>query len=646
MVAARISCIETRFGKFGTALALAAVAVMGGNATADLLKLKSTNQVDFGLFGASVAGIPDVNGDGYGDVIVGAVEENGGGENQSGRVYIFSGKTGALIRSHVSPNAEFGGNYGIAVAGLRDINGDNRGDYMVGADEEDGAGTGASGRVYVYSGISGALLRTHASPHPESFGRFGQAVAAIDDLTGDGRGDYVIGSQQTVSGDGEAGRAYVYSGATGNLLRSHTSPNSQFFGFFAAAVAGVPDANGDGRGDYLVGAPYEDGGGVNESGRAYLYSGTNGALLHTYLSPNPENSGRFGNSVGGLPDCGGNGLGDVVIGAGREDPGASPIEAGRAYIFSGTTFNLIQTLSSPNEQAGGSFGTSVGGVDDRDGDGFGDVVVGASSEGDGKAYILSGDDGTLIATIAPTLPSTGQLGNAVAGVPDCNGDGRGDVIVGALSAEDTGDPAGSGLAFLERYIPNDFCAGFVLVEAPLGATPFTTIGATEGAAEDGCEQFDVPGPDIWMFHVAQCDGAMTVSTCNNADYDTMLAVYPGCEFGFLSFCLLEDPIACNDDTFDCADNTSKLTVPMTTGECFFIRVGGYSGDSGVGTLTVSYDCPCLGDFDGNGIIDGGDLGLLLGQWGVIGGVGGADLNFDGVVNGADLGILLGNWGEC
>ncbi|MFO0872854.1 MAG: hypothetical protein U0575_02630 [Phycisphaerales bacterium] len=626
-----------------TALAAALASALGAGASADLLKLKSTNQVSSGLFGSSVSGIPDVDGDGFGDVIVGAVEENGGGENQSGRAYVFSGRTGLLIRSHVSPNAQFGGNFGIAVAGLNDINGDGRGDYAIAANEEDGAGVNGSGRVYIYNGATGALIRTHTSPNPESFGRFGVAIAGIDDLTGDNRGDYIIGSEQTVSGDGEAGRAYVYSGSTGNLLRSHTSPNSQFFGFFSDSVAGVPDCNGDGRGDYIIGAPYEDAGGISESGRAYLYSGTNGALLHTYTSPNPENTGRFGGSVGGLPDAGGNGLGDVVIGAAFEDPGAAPSEAGRAYIFSGTSYLLLETLVSPNEQASGYFGGAVGGVADRDGDGFGDVVVGASSEGNGRAYIFSGATGGLIATIAPSLQSTGQLGNAVSGVPDCNGDGHGDVIVGAFSAEDAGSPPNSGLAFLERYIPNDGCSSFTILDAAYGDTPFTTIGATEGSAEDGCVQFNEPGPDIWYTHTAQCTGVMTVSTCSNADYDTKIAVYPGCTFGFFGICSLTDPIACNDDFAGCSGFTSKVSVLVNAGECFFIRLGGYNGAFGTGTLSVTYTCPCLGDLNGDSVIDGADLGALLGQWGADGT---ADLNFDGTVNGADLGLLLGNWGPC
>ena len=627
-------------------LALVATALVAGQAAADILKLKSPNQENFGDFGVSVSGIPDVDGDGHGDVIIGADSEDGAGINDSGRVYIFSGATGALIRTHASPFATSQGYFGQAVAGVSDVNGDGRGDYIVGAPGEIVNGINGAGRVYVYSGATGLAIHVHTSPNPESFGRFGSAVAGIPDLNGDQRGDYIVGAyDENGSGVNGSGRAYVYSGSTGILVAVHASPNAGTGGSFGASVAGIPDATGDLRGDYIIGAPYEDlPGNLFEGGRAYIYSGNTHALTHTLVSPNAEAYGRFGNSVGGLTDASSNFRGDVVVGAAREDPGASPAEAGRAYLFDGTTGALLKQLASPNEENGGYFGASVAGVPDRDGDGRGDMVVGAEFEGNGKAYVISGATGSIIATIAPSLPSTGQLGNAVAGVPDCNGDGLGDVLVGAFTAEDNGEPPNAGRAFLERYIPNDGCLAFTVVDLPTGTTPFTTIGAQEGASDPNCDEFNDPGPDIWFVHTAECDGTLIVSTCNDADYDTKIAIYPGCGYSPPFFvCNLGVPLACNDDYPGCTGFSSKLAVSVTTGQCFFIRVGGYNGANGTGYLTVSYDCPCLGDLNGDHVIGAADLASLLGQWG---GPGSGDLNFDGVVNAADLAILLGNWGTC
>ena len=74
-------------------------------------------------------------------------------------------------------------------------------------------------------------------------------------------------------------------------------------------------------------------------------------------------------------------------------------------------------------------------------------------------------------------------------------------------------------------------------------------------------------------------------------------------------------------------------------------MGSPDGSSGAFDLNVtctSFEEPCVGDYDGNGTVDGSDLGQLLGSWGTPGG----DLNDDGTTDGADLGIFLGGWGDC
>jgi hypothetical protein len=123
----------------------------------------------------------------------------------------------------------------------------------------------------------------------------------------------------------------VFSGASGSLLYSLASPNEagcQFSdpcGHFGEAVAGIGDADGDFVPDLLIGAPSEFETG-NPFGRAYVFSGASGTLLHTL--DNPPNETRFGSAVAGVGDIDGDGKGDLAVGGFSESGGVTD-----AYVF-------------------------------------------------------------------------------------------------------------------------------------------------------------------------------------------------------------------------------------------------------------------------------------------------------------------------
>ncbi len=442
--------------------------------------LTSPNPEIGGSLGEVVSGVPDADGDGLGDLLVGARGE-GGGAPDAGRAYLYSGASGALLRTLQSPNPEASGEFGVSVAGVPDANGDGRGDLLVGAWQEDG-GAANSGRAYLFSGATGALLRTLQSPNPETisfFGNFGEAVSGVPDANGDGRGDLLVGARFENGGPRDAGRAYLFSGATGALLRTLTSPNAEADGSFGVSVSGAPDANGDGRGDLLVGARGESGG-APDAGRAYLFSGATGTLLRTLTSPNPGTNGEF-SVVSGVPDTNGDGRGDLLVGAPDESPGGA-FSAGRAYLFSGATGTLLRTLTSLNIEQGGAFGEAVSGVLDADGDGRGDLLVGASGEDGGtqnagRAYLFSGATGALLRTLtSPNPESLGDFGVSVSGAPDADGDGRGDLLVGAQG--ESGGAVDAGRAYL---FPSGSGGGGITVTAsgnPTTIPPGGTITVT------------------------------------------------------------------------------------------------------------------------------------------------------------------------
>ena len=443
-------------------LTLTAVLTRPAAAQPLLFELLSPNEETGGGFGDAVAAVPDADGDGFSDVLIAAAQEDpDSSPDGAGRAYLYSGASGVLLFELRSPNEQTGGRFGRSVAGVPDTDGDGRGDLLIGADREDPGGSPSrAGRAYLFSGATGALLFELQSPNEESNGDFGYLVAGVPDANGDGRGDLLITApfEETGSSPTSAGRAYLFSGATGALLHELQSPNEEPDGRFGSNdVAGVPDTNGDERGDLLVTARLEDPGtSPTNAGRAYLFSGATGTLLHELQSPNEEAEGRFGFAAAGVPDADGDGRGDLLIGARFEDPGVSPSDAGRGYLFSGATGLLLFELQSPNEESGGYFGQSVASVPDVDGDGRGDLLVGASREDPGtspqdagRAYLFSGISGTLLREIvSPNEEMDGNFGDSTVGLLDADGDGRGDLLIGARNEDPGASPTDAGRAYL------------------------------------------------------------------------------------------------------------------------------------------------------------------------------------------------------
>ena len=352
---------------------------------------------------------------------------------------LLAGAAAAQTTTINTPNRTEGGYFGAAVAGLGDVNNDGRSDIAVGAPGEGPAGDPSGrGRVYIYSGQNGSLIRMLWSPNQRPDGRYGASVASVPDADGDGITELLVGAP----GEGfqaQVGRAYLYSGATGALLRVLYSPAQQGGGLFGRSVSGIPDVDGDGRGDLAVGAPEErNGGGPAGMGRVHVFSGATGSLLETLLPTHATGGGHFGESVSGVTDTDGDGRGDVLVGAPGEHPGGTP-RAGHAYLYSGATGDVLYRILSPGREGGSAFGESVSGVPDLDGDGRGDLAIGAPGEdpGDsepdcGRVYVYSGATGDLLWRFLPPIPERrGNFGNRVAGLPDVTGDGKGDIAVGA-----------------------------------------------------------------------------------------------------------------------------------------------------------------------------------------------------------------------
>lgn len=348
--------------------------VYSGGTGALMYVMRSPCEMESGRFGVCAAAVPDVDGDGLPDIAIGAAYETSGTSPLSaGRVHLFSGRTGGHLRTLVSPNEVQSGNFGYSVSGLEDVDGDGRGDLVVGAPYEDlNVAPARRGCVYVVSGATGTCIRTVYSPNPAKWGFFGFSVSGTPDVNNDGKWDFLVGTTLSSADP----HAYVFSGANATLLRTVTFSGRESGYYVGSSVSWTPDINQDGVPDLLIGDPD----GNVQQGRVYVVSGVDGSAIRTLSSPNQQNSGFFGRTMSAITDVNGDLVPDVIVGASSEYSGASPFLAGRAHLFSGLTGALLKTFTSPMEVAGGAFGSDVAALDDLNGDGVSEVAIATGSE--------------------------------------------------------------------------------------------------------------------------------------------------------------------------------------------------------------------------------------------------------------------------
>ncbi len=388
--------------------------------------------------------------------------------------------------------------FGSALAAPGDVDGDGVGDLAVGAPDDDDGGT-SRGAVWILfldrdgtvegqskisdflGGFLGAL---------DNLDRFGVSVAAVGDLDDDGIGELAVGAEQDDDGGTNRGAVWILFLDRMGEVRAERKISQTAGGFsgalrnddrFGRSVAGLGDLDGDGVPDLVVGAHQDDDGGSNRGAAWVLFLNADGTVKgQTKISARQggfagtlRDFDNFGVSLARLGDLDGDEVTELAVGAHQDDDGGSA--SGAAWILFLTTSGLVKGqakiggASGIGLAAGDHFGVSVAGPGDIDGDDVMDLAVGAIWDDDGglnrgavSILFLQEDGGvkgwqkisSTEGNLVGPLSNSEFFGAALAALWDADGDRKLDLAAGA-----DGDDAGGGnrgatwVLFLETFVP-------------------------------------------------------------------------------------------------------------------------------------------------------------------------------------------------
>jgi len=294
-------------------------------------------------FGYSVASAGDVNGDGFGDVIIGAhLYDSGVGTNRGAAFIYLGSKDGLSLGYHRRlEGSQDNAHFGISLASAGDVNRDGFSDVIIGADNYNGALV-SQGAAYIYlgsiNGVSANFLRRLEGPN--AYAAFGSSVASAGDVNGDGYSDVIVGAHSYSNNEINEGIAIVYHGSINGIGETPvwSVESNQEGANFGNSVATAGDVNGDGFGDVVVGAYRFDGLEIDE-GAALVYLGSSTGLssLPYWVNQGGQYDARYGYSVASAGDVNGDGYSDLIIGARRYDGDilSGLIDQGAAFLYYG-----------------------------------------------------------------------------------------------------------------------------------------------------------------------------------------------------------------------------------------------------------------------------------------------------------------------
>ena len=237
-----------------------------------MITLTEPSPEEGAIFGVSVSGAGDVNGDGFDDVIVGAGCADPLGLSRAGEAFVFLGPALDSVILLTEPTPESFALFGCSVSGAGDVNGDGFDDVIIGAWGADPGGIILAGEAFLYLGPALDSVITLTEPFLEDSALFGWSVSGAGDINGDGSDDVIVGAYRAdVGGLLRAGKVFLYLGPALDSVITLTEPFLEDSAAFGFSVSGAGDVDGDGFSDLVVGAIRADLPGAQEAGEAFVF---------------------------------------------------------------------------------------------------------------------------------------------------------------------------------------------------------------------------------------------------------------------------------------------------------------------------------------------------------------------------------------